>query len=45
MSWDYEVEECAELGHEFVEGAVYDITADAMTYEQYCTWCGIGLEG
>lgn len=42
--WDYEVEECAELGHEFVEDAEYDPAADCMEYSQYCEWCGTELE-
>lgn len=42
--WDMDVEECAELGHDYKEYSEWDIIADAMTYVQVCTWCGEELE-
>lgn len=42
--WDMDVEECAELGHDYVEGSGWDMIADATFYWQYCAWCGEELE-
>lgn len=42
--WDMEVEECAELGHDFNEISEYDYVSDGLVYSQACTWCGTELE-
>lgn len=40
--WDYDVEECAELGHEYEESNTFDNGEPG--YIKHCTWCGITEE-
>ena len=42
VSWDYEEEECAELGHEFETTRGFE--GDQPTYLSHCMWCGIEQE-
>lgn len=41
--WDYEVDECSELGHEYDEGIDLDMTGEPVSV-YHCTWCGIVKE-